>query len=133
MPPPNAPPAIGVPPAPGSLPLLDEAGALDRLGGSSELYATILNSFLQDLPRSPAVVRGHMERNNLLEAARALHTLKGLAATVGALALNQRAVALEREVKGGAAQTEATVSALQQAVDASLPVLLDAAARHTRA
>jgi two-component system, sensor histidine kinase and response regulator len=126
-------PPSGLSAAVNTAPLLDEPGALDRLSGSSALYATILNSFLPDLPGNPGVVRAHMERKDFAEAARALHTLKGLAATVGALHLNQCALILEREVKSGSAQTDATVEALQQAIDASLPVLLDAARRHSQA
>ena len=109
---------------------LDEVAALDRLGGSSALFAIILKSFVSDLAAYPSTVQAHLRRHDAVAAARALHTLKGLAATVGASYLAQQAIALERDVKSGTADTDAMVASLQALVDCALPVLHDAVRRH---
>ena len=70
------------------------------------MYATVLQSFQQDLAHVPAQVTAHLAQGDNSGAVRALHTLKGLAATVGASALSREAAALEALCK-----TELTAAA----------------------
>ena len=130
MPPPAGSAPSGVPPGNADLMFLDEVAALERLGGSSALYATILTSFVGDLAAYPATVQAQLDAQDAAAAARVLHTLKGLAATVGAIYLAEQAIVLERGVKAGTADATATVAALRDLVDAALPVLSDALRRH---
>ncbi len=74
------------PPEPG-LPRLDAvdlAGALDRLGGNSALYARVLHSYLNDIADQPDLLDKAIGTADWPAAQRILHTLKGLSATVGA-------------------------------------------------
>jgi HPt (histidine-containing phosphotransfer) domain-containing protein len=60
------------------------AGALERLGGNSALYARVLQSYLSDIGAQPDLLDQALGRADWLSAQRILHTLKGLSATVGA-------------------------------------------------
>ncbi|AGX87122.1 PAS domain-containing hybrid sensor histidine kinase/response regulator [Candidatus Symbiobacter mobilis] len=85
-------------PKPVELPKVDEVdldGALERFGGDEALYARILQSFLSDIRRMPDEFELSIAQGELLAATRLAHTLKGLAATVGASYL--AAVALQTE------------------------------------
>jgi CheY-like chemotaxis protein len=103
----SAPPEQPLPPK-GTV---DVAAALERLGGNQTLYARVLEAFLKDLVTQPAQLAHCLEHADLLGAARLLHTLKGLAATVGASYLAAVARKCELAVKAAQAQTD-TVAAL---------------------
>ena len=113
---------------------LDLEGALGRMGGDSAMLAAVLQTFARDMTVVPSTLQAHLDKNEFAEATRALHTLKGLAATVGARHLSQVAAALERQLKqvSADANTAELVQQLQVAVDATahalLPVLLQTAA-----
>ena len=80
-------------------PDLDIEGALARLGGDTTLFKSIVQSFLRDLPQMSTQVAQHLAAQRTAEAVHELHTLKGLAATVGASALAKEAAALETHCK----------------------------------
>jgi two-component system sensor histidine kinase/response regulator len=63
---------------------LDVGAALERLGGNEALYAQVLTTFLNDLATQPAKLTHCLQQADYNGATRLLHTLKGLAATVGA-------------------------------------------------
>jgi HPt (histidine-containing phosphotransfer) domain-containing protein len=71
----------------------------------------VLEAFLKDLVTQPAQLAHCLEHADLLGAARLLHTLKGLAATVGASYLAAVARKCELAVKAAQAQTD-TLAAL---------------------
>ena len=106
-------PASGAPPEPPLPPkgTVDVTAALERLGGNQALYARVLEAFLKDLVTQPAQLAHCLEHADLLGAARLLHTLKGLAATVGASYLAAVARKCELAVKAAQAQTD-TLAAL---------------------
>jgi HPt (histidine-containing phosphotransfer) domain-containing protein len=83
---------------------LDTDSALERLGGNQALYQRVLQSFLQDLARLPEQLDNCLASADLGGAARLLHTLKGLASTVGANPL--AAVARKAELSVKDAQTQ---------------------------
>ena len=77
------------------------AGALRRLAGNADLYRRLLLSFehtqadaLQRLDRALAM-------GELVEAERVVHTVKGVAANLGAVALADAASCLDAELKQG--------------------------------
>ncbi|MEB3319603.1 MAG: response regulator [Cyanobium sp.] len=79
----------------------DVAGALRRLAGNADLYRRLLLSFehtqadaLQRLDRALAM-------GELVEAERVVHTVKGVAANLGAVALADAASCLDAELKQG--------------------------------
>jgi PAS domain S-box-containing protein len=102
--PPDAMPANGAvsEPAP-SLPAVEAvnvSGALARLGGNTDLYARILQSYLGEISRLPDQLDTFLQRGDLGAAARLLHTLKGLSVTVGADHLAAVASTAENAVQG---------------------------------
>ena len=62
----------------------DAAGALKRLGGNTDFYAQILSSYLRDLADMPDQLDALLLTGDHKSAARLMHTIKGLSATVGA-------------------------------------------------
>jgi len=78
---------------------VDVAGALQRLGGNKALYLRTLKSFLQDSAALPQQLAEHLQAKRFDDAARLLHTLKGLAATIGATPLSQVAARMESVAK----------------------------------
>jgi CheY-like chemotaxis protein len=80
-------------------PVLDLDGALQRFGGDREMLHTVFRTFARDVLLVPQQVQDQLEAANVEQAARTLHTLKGLAGTVGAAALAAQVAVLERRVK----------------------------------
>ena len=66
---------------------VDLVGALNRLGHNHALYERTLSVFVADLHAMPAQLRAQQLAQDATQASRLLHTLKGLAATLGAAAL----------------------------------------------
>ena len=110
--------------------LLDEAGALDRLANSAALYHTVLEPFIADLAKTLPDVASALQSGDHAAAARTLHTLKGLSATVGATALSAQAMALEREVKTGQADPASVLARLEAEIARVAPLLADAVRRY---
>ncbi|MGI9134064.1 MAG: PAS domain S-box protein, partial [Rhodoferax sp.] len=100
---------------------LDIPDALARMGGDATVLASVLKRFERDLRGVPEQVARHLQGGAVPEAVRALHTLKGLAATVGARHLAQVAADLEKQIKGTLSTPDcaALVQSLQAAVDAT--------------
>ena len=79
---------------------VDLNAALHRLGGKQDVYRRMLSTFLTDLKVMPGQLLGfaqgmaHGDSPDI--AKRSLHTLKGLAATLGAMALSTEAASAER-------------------------------------
>ena len=63
---------------------IDAEEAIARLGGNEKLYAEVLESYLQELQDQPDQLDALLKNGNMVDAARQLHTFKGLSATVGA-------------------------------------------------
>jgi len=78
------------------------ATAVGRLGGKLPLYQRLLQSFAQDLPSLSAQLRQAAANADMAAAARLMHTLKGLAATLGASALADAAAVAEHRLRTGA-------------------------------
>ncbi|MFM1981071.1 MAG: hypothetical protein RLZ68_2336 [Pseudomonadota bacterium] len=99
---------------------LDTEGALERVGGNSQLYATVLSAFATELVGTPDQLHTQLAAHDKPHAARTLHTLKGLAATVGARHLSQVAAQLEKAVKDESTpyDADAMVQTVRQAIDA---------------
>jgi CheY-like chemotaxis protein len=89
--------------APGDL---DVDGALARLGGDQNLLCTVLQPFEEELTLVPRQVQAELASGRNVEAARLLHSFKGLAATVGARHLAEVAARVELWIKTGAPPQE---------------------------
>ncbi|MBK6906608.1 MAG: Hpt domain-containing protein [Rhodocyclaceae bacterium] len=94
---------IAAPPAPTcsqvATSVLDTDTALARLGGSRAFYDKVLVSFRIDAPAQLSEAKQHLEHGRLKDATCCAHTLKGLAATIGAGLLSNVARALETELR----------------------------------
>jgi len=91
---------------PGSAPLvvgppaqIDIAQALEWMGGDTALYRTFALGFVNDIASNADQLARHLARAEQRDAARLMHTLKGLARTVGAHQLADFAAGYESELK----------------------------------
>jgi len=96
--------------------------ALARLGGNVRVYLRLMDAFMNDLPHLHDQVAGLLAERKTTDAARVLHTYKGLAATLGATQLRNFAMAAEQRIKAPdlGAQSDALLTGLRVAVDATL-------------
>ena len=99
---------------------LDLAGALARVGGDTRMYFRVLQAFGKEMVQVPDQVQAHLQANEQAQAVRVLHTLKGLAATVGARNLAAVAAKLEQKVKSGVLPHEQAdlMATLRNTIDA---------------
>jgi len=114
---------------------VDLDAALQRLGGMQDVYQRMLSSFVLDLEAMPGQLQHFSQYpepdDNYSDMRRMLHTLKGLAATLGAQSLSADAAHAEQAIKGSPS-TETIQMATRQACSAidkvlpSLRALLDA-------
>jgi PAS domain S-box-containing protein len=114
---------------------VDVATALSRLGGNKALYLRTLKSFLSDSSGAAQQLEDLLREARRDDAARQLHTLKGLAATIGAIPLAASVARVESLVKSdapalplaaGMAEMQATLSATLAILDRVIKELADA-------
>jgi PAS domain S-box-containing protein len=112
----------------------DTEGAIDRLGGNTRLYATVLESYLLELSGQPDQLDALLAAGDATAAARLLHTLKGVSATVGATYMAAVAKAVESAIKAGASdQALAPLRAhFREAVAGTLTTMTPIAQSFTR-
>ena len=102
---PPAPPAPFATPEPSSGPCpaispADQAAAVERFGGDARLYDDVVRDFVRQEADAPQRIRGALAQGDWATAQRACHTLKGLAATIGAMPLHDAAQALDTALRG---------------------------------
>ena len=95
---------------------LDTARGLSQLGGATDLYRNVLKSFLDSHADDAHSIRRALEQAHTTDARRMVHTLKGIAATLGATALSRSAAELEQVLREhdtpSAQDAQATATAL---------------------
>jgi len=84
------------------LPGVDVAGAMHRMGDSLPRYHKLLERFIQNQADAATVIREALALGAHEDARRGAHTLKSLAATIGASQLAHDAQALEHAAHSGA-------------------------------
>ena len=100
---------------------VDLDAALQRLGGKQPVYERMLRSFIDDLAGMPAQLSLLSAAGDMAAAARLLHTVKGLAATLGMRALavaaadGERALARATTPEDAGAVLDAACTALAAA------------------
>ena len=80
--------------------------ALARMGGKEPLYLRTLNAFLQELAGVPDRLDGYIASGEFDQAARLMHTFKGVSATVGASYLAAVIKAAELRIKSADASAD---------------------------
>ncbi|MYM23877.1 response regulator [Duganella sp. FT135W] len=78
---------------------LNTAAALKRMGGLESVYLIALRSFVVEVDKLAAQLQAALAEHNITAALPALHTLKGLAGTVGADRLAMLTQLAERALK----------------------------------
>jgi PAS domain S-box-containing protein len=79
-----------------------QAGALiNRLMGDEEIARTVLKGFLEDIPKQIEALKGYVAGGDAPAVLRQGHTIKGAAASVGALMLSKEGLEMEKAGKDG--------------------------------
>lgn len=81
---------------PENLPGIDLDWGLERIGGNRRLFRKLLREFAVNHGHAPEILMRHLAEGDLDSAKRELHTLKGVAGNIGALALQREAARLEQ-------------------------------------
>ena len=95
--------------------VLDKASILDRLGGDEEIFAMMVDMFVQDVDNNCAALAAALVSGDAAVLCREAHTVKGLLATFSDDAGAAEARVVEQRARDGlvAGQVEA-VAGLQQ-------------------
>ena len=83
------------------IPGIDTTGALRRVGGKVKLYLDVLKKFKDGQRNAPEQIIAALQSGDRLGAERIAHSLKGLAGTIGALELQEAALAVEQDLHQG--------------------------------
>ena len=104
---------------------VDLSAALKRLGGKRAVYERMLRNSLPEFEALPSLLAQQLASGATQEAGRTLHTLKGVAATLGAAGLSAEAGAAEQALATGATPDAAAphAAAATAALQAALPAL----------
>jgi HPt (histidine-containing phosphotransfer) domain-containing protein len=78
---------------------IDTEGALKRFGGKAERYKALLLKFADKQAGTVISVRAALSSGDLPTAEREVHSLKGAAASLGAIALAESAAEAENALK----------------------------------
>lgn len=107
-----------------TVPGLDIVKGLRCMSGNRTLYEKILRTFLATQSNAANEIRDAMERGDDLRAEQLAHTLRGVAGTIGASSVQERAARLEDSVKTQARQD--LIASELAALDMDLASLLPA-------
>ena len=86
---------------PANLPGLDIDTALRNVGGNRSLLRKLLADLVEDHAQDVQVLEAALAAGDTVQAQRMAHTLKGVAGTLGATALQQTSAHLERALRQG--------------------------------
>lgn len=94
--------------------VLDKASILDRLGGDEEIYAMMVDLYLQDLENNRSALAAALAAGDAACLQREVHTVKSLLATFSDDAGSALAQRLENAAKTVQAMDAAEVAVLDQ-------------------
>jgi two-component system sensor histidine kinase/response regulator len=84
-----------------SPPAIDYANGVARLMGDAALFARVLVRFRKEYRHAAGAIRGALAAGDVQLAQRLVHTLKGAAGMIEAVALRDQALALEQALRLG--------------------------------
>ena len=97
---------------------VDLGAALDRLNGDRELYNELVEVFRQECPGAAAKMRRAIDDRDLRVVERSAHTLRGAASNLGAVAVSEAAMELERRAgSNDVASTDEQFEVLQREIE----------------
>lgn len=117
--PPPQPPSASAKPVTNTL--LDRRAAIARLGGNSALYQRLLLQFIQQYGRLPPAASLWQQPAD--ERLRLFHSIKGVAATIGAEQLAAAAALLEQRARSDANPDAAELVAVDDALAATIDAI----------
>jgi PAS domain S-box-containing protein len=82
-------------------PVFDKAGMMARMMDDEELARTVIEAFLDDVPKQIEALRGYLEAGEAASAVHQAHTIKGTSANLGGEALRAVAFEMEKAAKAG--------------------------------
>lgn len=95
--------------------VLDRGSILERLGGDEEIYAMMVDMYVQDVENNCAAIATALAQGDASALRREAHTIKGLLATFSDAAGAAAAAAVEQQARlGVVAGQDAAVLGLQQ-------------------
>ncbi|MCG8552704.1 MAG: response regulator, partial [Desulfobacterales bacterium] len=112
-----------LPDIPNDLPGIDIDRGLHNVNGNRRLYLNLLFKFNRDYADAPQKIRALIEQDNLQEAQRLAHSVKGLAGSLGAVPLQEAGEVLEsgigehKPVKDALAQFSDQLQKIRQGID----------------
>jgi HPt (histidine-containing phosphotransfer) domain-containing protein len=93
---------------------LDKLLILDRLGDDEEIFAMMLDMYLQDVDNNCATLVDALAKGDAVTLQREVHTVKGLLATFADESGAELASALEQQIKvNGIGGVDAQIAVLQ--------------------
>jgi two-component system, sensor histidine kinase and response regulator len=110
------------------IPALDAADGLRRVLGRREAYVSLLRRFALSQARTFAEIRAALSEGRRTDAARAAHTLKGVAGTIGARQVQREAGEVESALRRDSTSMEldALLGPAERTLDALVAALLAA-------
>jgi PAS domain S-box-containing protein len=106
---------------------VDLVAALKRMGGKQAVFTRMLRNGLPEFEALPERLERQLANGNAQEAGRTLHTLKGVAATLGATKLSERAGIAEKTLADdGTPEARAAHAAAANAATAALRAAMPA-------
>ncbi len=103
---------------------LDRTSILERLDGSQELLAELIQLFLEEAPQLIQSMRAALQQGDLQALGRNAHSMKGAASNFLAYGTSSAALRLEQDAKNGDLESaKASLAALEQVVERLLPGL----------
>ncbi len=95
---------------------MDAELGLYRSAGSKEIYLKVLRHFIADFDGMAAKTRESLRGGDVESALRTLHTLKGVAGTIGAVPLQELAASFESRVKSDGQSAELPWSEMENSL-----------------
>jgi CheY-like chemotaxis protein/HPt (histidine-containing phosphotransfer) domain-containing protein len=82
-------------------PVYDRDGFMDRLMGDTEIAKTVIEVFLEDIPKQIESMKYSLETSDAETVERIAHSIKGAAANIGGEAVRELAAEIENACKDG--------------------------------
>lgn len=103
---------------------LDRMSILERLDGSQELLAELIQLFLEEAPQLVQTMRGALQQGDMQVLARTAHSMKGAASNFLAYGTSNAALQLEKDAQNGDLESaRESLVALENVVERLLPEL----------
>jgi HPt (histidine-containing phosphotransfer) domain-containing protein len=103
---------------------LSREAILERLEGSQELLAELIDLFLEEAPQLIDAMRNALEKGDMQELGRSAHSMKGAASNFMAYGTASASAQLENDAKNGDAESaKASLSTLEAVTERLLPEL----------